>query len=76
MKRLACICTLIISAPALAQTPQPQQTPSKIPIQMTSIIGTWAQTIEMLQRQNAELQVQLDAVTKERDALKAQAAKK
>lgn len=59
---------MVFSSFALAQ-PQ-QQTPSQVAIQITSIIGQWAQAIEALQKQNTDLQHQLDTVTKERDELK------
>jgi hypothetical protein len=61
----------LASFPALAQTQPQQQSPSSVALQITSIIGQWAQAIEALQKQNADLQRDLAAVTKERDELKA-----
>jgi hypothetical protein len=73
-------------AAAFAQQPQPAQaTPSQIAasvhtstngwvqgiLQLDSIIGQWGPAIESLQKQNADLQRDLAAVTKERDELKA-----
>jgi hypothetical protein len=73
MKWLVILC-LLFTTPVLAQQPQ-QQTPSQIAIQLSNIIGQWAQAIETLQTKNAELQKQLDAVTKERDELQAKLPK-
>jgi hypothetical protein len=75
MKRLlaaALIAGLTVNF-AGAQAPQQptQQTPTQIALQLNGIIGSWAQAIEALQAQNASLQQQLAAVTKERDELKA-----
>lgn len=69
MKRLALVL-LLIAMPASAQPQQQQQTPSQLALQLQQIIGNWAQAIEALQKQNADLQQQLTAVTKERDELK------
>jgi CHASE1-domain containing sensor protein len=67
--RLIFVLLLSLTAAAFAQ--QPQQTPSQIALQIDNIINGWAQAIEALQKQNADLQAQLTAVTKERDDLKA-----
>lgn len=62
----------LLMAQATAQPQQPQQqTPSQIALQINGVIGGWAQALEALQKQNADLQQQLAAVTKERDELKA-----
>ena len=57
---------------AHAQQPAPQ-TPSQVALQMQQIISGWAQGIEALQKQNAELQAQLATLTKDRDEWKAKA---
>lgn len=61
---------LTLGSPVFAQQP-PQQTPTQLALQINGIIGQMAQGLEALQNQNAELQKQLAAVTKERDELKA-----
>ena len=66
------ITLAVVATAASAQQPQPpQQSPSSLALQITGIIAQWAQAIEALQKQNADLQTQLSAVTKERDDLKA-----
>jgi 2,4-dienoyl-CoA reductase-like NADH-dependent reductase (Old Yellow Enzyme family) len=71
LRLLAFACALlVIATPVIAQQPT-QQTPSQIALQIDNIINGWAQAIEALQKQNADLQAQLTAVTKERDDLKA-----
>ena len=45
--------------------------PSQVALQISGIIGQWAQALEALQKQNADLQRDLATVTKERDELKA-----
>jgi septal ring factor EnvC (AmiA/AmiB activator) len=68
MKKLL-VFGLLLATPALAQPPQ-QQTPSQVAIQVVNVINGWAQALEALQKQNADLQTQLASVTKERDELK------
>jgi hypothetical protein len=70
MKRFALMLMLALATPAFSQ-PQPQQTPSQVALQLNNVIASWAQALEALQKENAELQQQLGAVTKERDELKA-----
>lgn len=70
MNRLAAIIVLsLISSPALAQQPQ-QQSPAEVALQINSIITQFAQGLTALQQQNAKLQADLAAMTKERDDLK------
>ena len=73
MKRILAatvIGIILVVSVAFAQQPQ-QQSPSQLALQITGVIGQWAQMLEVQQRQIAELQGQLAAVTKERDELKA-----
>jgi septal ring factor EnvC (AmiA/AmiB activator) len=71
MKRFAIVLASCLStSPAFAQQ-SPQQSPTQLALQINGIIGQMAQGLEALQQQNAELQKQLAAVTKERDELKA-----
>src|SRR5262249_39319394 len=69
---------LSLATSALAQAPPPplpaqqqQPTPADIALQINRVVGEWAQTITSLQKQMPELQQQLQAVTRERDDLKA-----
>lgn len=62
MKKIL-VLGLLISVPAWAQQPV-QQTPSQVALQITGILGQWAQALEALQKENADLR-------KERDELKA-----
>lgn len=56
---------LFLAAPALAQQQQQQQqTPSQIALQVQQVIANWAQALEGQQKQ-------IEALTKERDELKA-----
>jgi hypothetical protein len=68
------VLSLVLVSTSIAQ--QPQQSPSAVALQITGIIGQWAQAIEALQKQNTDLQKELAAVTKERDDLKAKELKK
>jgi hypothetical protein len=67
------VLSLVLVSTSIAQ--QPQQSPSAVALQITGIIGQWAQAIEALQKQNTDLQKELAAVTKERDELKAKEPK-
>lgn len=69
MRLALLLFALLSTVPALAQ--QPGQTPSQAALQITVVLGQWAQALEILQKQNADMHIQLDAVTKERDELKA-----
>lgn len=69
MKRFMLLAALVFAVPVSAQ--QVQQTPSQVALQLSGIIGQWAQALEALQKQNADLHAQIAIVTKERDELKA-----
>lgn len=56
MARLIAILLLALTSPALAQQPTPAQTA----LQIDNVINQWAQTIEALQRENAELKKQIE----------------
>lgn len=58
----------LTSADALSQ-PAPPQVPSQIALQLNQVIISWAQALESQQKQ-------IEALTKERDGLKAQLEKK
>jgi septal ring factor EnvC (AmiA/AmiB activator) len=73
MKKCLILAALLFSTATLAQQPSPSQ----VALQITGILGQWAQMIEAQQAQietlnkkSAELQAKLDAVTAERDQLK------
>ena len=51
---LVVLLTALIPAVASAQTQQP--TPTQTALQIDNVINQWAQTLEALQKQNADLQ--------------------
>lgn len=53
---------LVLLGPAVAQQPQ-QQSPSAVAIQINTVIGQWAQALEALQKDNAELQKRITDLT-------------
>src|SRR5262249_28233192 len=83
MKQTPLLAILLAANPALAQAPPPvaptpplpvqQQapTPAEIVLQINRVLSDWVQALSALQKQVPELQQQLQAVTRERDDLKA-----
>lgn len=63
MRLALCALLMVIASFAHAQQPQ-QQTPSQLARQMVNVINNWADALEQAQRQ-------LEALTRERDELKA-----
>ena len=57
---------LALSSAAFAQVPA-QQTAASVALQIDSVVNSWAQTLEVQQKQIAELQKQL-AELKKKDA--------
>lgn len=55
MFSLVLLAVALLSSPAFAQQPQ-QLTPSQLAIQLNTVIGQWAQTIEAQQKQISDLQ--------------------
>jgi predicted RNase H-like nuclease (RuvC/YqgF family) len=56
MKSLFIVLSLLVAGPARAQQPTPAQTA----LQIDNVINQWAQTIEALQRENADLKRQIE----------------
>jgi hypothetical protein len=56
MMRLIAFVLCLMAVPAHAQQPTPSQTA----IQIDNVINQWAQTIEALQRENADLKKQIE----------------
>jgi hypothetical protein len=56
MIRLFAVVLCLMAVPAFAQQPTPSQTA----IQIDNVINQWAQTIEALQRENADLKKQIE----------------
>lgn len=54
--RYVLLVFLLLPTAAFAQQ---QQTPSQVALQINNIVGQWAQTIEALQQQNAQLQARV-----------------
>lgn len=54
--RLIAFALCLVTLPAYAQQPTPSQTA----IQIDNVINQWAQTIEALQRENADLKKQIE----------------
>ena len=50
---------VILAMAGTAAAQQAPQSPSSVAIQITTVIGQWAQAIETLQKQNADLQKEL-----------------
>ena len=57
---LVVLLTALIPAVASAQTQQP--TPTQTALQIDNVINQWAQTLEALQKQNADLQREIDGL--------------
>ena len=57
---LVVLLTALIPAIASAQTQQP--TPTQTALQIDNVINQWAQTLEALQKQNADLQREIEGL--------------
>jgi hypothetical protein len=57
MRVIVCTLCLVTALPAHAQQ---QPTPSQTAIQIDNVINQWAQMIETLQRENADLKKQVE----------------
>lgn len=72
------LAAIIVSAPAFAQTATPSQQDQVLNADqagVTNMLAKWRNAIDALSAQNQQMSVQLAAVTKERDDLKAKAPK-
>lgn len=74
MIRLYVLAAALLASPALAQQPMPQQmappTPSQVALQIDTVVNGWAQQIENLQRQNVELEKQVQELKAKYEAPK------
>ena len=59
MRKILIALVTSLATVGTASAQQAPQSPSSVAIQITTVIGQWAQAIETLQKQNADLQKEL-----------------